>query len=347
VQKIIETTTGKCLFAANNTAAVNELFVWDDEGCPAQIRPYDFMNTATLLTRSSQVDRQVCVSEDGPARVAVDVSCAMEWGTFRQRIILQAGMPWVDFVTHVDWYPAPEGGRRVRVAFPWAAGDPKVRRDIPFGVIDWEQTDTVIPTNSWLGLADEKESVGAALIHDGTGSQQVRGNLMWHSLFRSVRVPGDIKDDKPDPPCGWDVSGDNALEEGASIYRQRLVVHTGTWQQAAVPQRALEFTMPMSAVSTDRHSGELAGEKSDLAVEGEGLVVCAWKQADYTDGMIVRVYNTGGDAVSGALTVGFDVACVEETDFREQHTGDLTVKNGRIDLQFGPYEIKTVRMVAK
>ncbi|HDZ45353.1 MAG TPA: hypothetical protein ENH80_15590 [Phycisphaerae bacterium] len=347
VQKIIETTTGKCLFAANDTAAVNELFVWDDEGCPAQIRPYDFMNTAKLLTRSSQVDRDVCVSEAGPARAAVDVSFAMEWGTFRQRIILQAGAPWVDFETHVEWFPEAEGGRRIRAAFPWAAGDAKVRRDIPFGVIDWEPTDTIIPTNSWLGLADEQETVGAAMIHDGTCSQQVRDNLMWQTLFRSTRVPGDIKDDKPDPPCGWDVSGDTALEEGAGIYRQRLVVHTGTWQQAAVPQRALEFTMPMSTVAADRHGGELAGEKSDLAVEGDGLVVCAWKQSDFTDGTVVRVYNTTGQAVSGALTLGFDVSEADETNFREEHTGALTIQDGRIALEFGPYEIKTVRLAAR
>jgi len=343
VRKIIEKSTGQPLFAANATAAVNEVFIWEDEGCIAQIRPVDFMDSAKLVARSSQVDRRVRVVESGPARAAVEVVFAMDWGAFRQRIALQAGAPWVDFETHVDWRAAPEGGRRVRVAFPSVLKDAKVWRDIPFAVLPWEQSDAIQPINSWMGLSDAEGAVGAALIHDGPCSQQTRNDVLWQTLFRSIRMPGAIEDDKPDS-CGWDLSGDTALEEGPNTYRQRLVVYAGSWQDAAMPRQSLAFTTPMVAQPADRHGGELAGERMLLAVEPRDLVPCAWKQSDFTDAALVRVYNPTDKELDGTLHVGFDVAAADETDFREEHTGDLTARDGRIELHLGPYAIKTIRL---
>jgi alpha-mannosidase len=344
VQKIIEKSTGTCVFTATGTAAVNEVFIFGDEGCPSQIRPRDFMDSAPVLARSSQAERSVRVIENGPARVAVEVAFALEWGTFRQRLILEADGRWVDFDTDVNWYPDVEGGRRVRVAYPWAVGEARAWRDIPFGVIEWTQTDEMFPTNSWVGVSDADQTVGAALVHGGACGQQVIQNVVWQTLFRSVRVPGELGDESPDL-CGWDNPGHTALEEGLSRFHHRLHVHAGSWADAGVPRGALALTTPMVARATDRHGGELPSVRSDLTVEGDQLVACTWKQADYTDGTIIRLFNPTGDAVEGALVLGFDVATAEETDFREAHTGDLTITDGRIALELAPYEIKTVRLV--
>ncbi len=347
VQSIIAKATNTCLFAATDAAAVNEVFVWEDEGCPTQIRPREFMTDATLLERSTQAQRTVRLVEAGPARAALEVSFAMSWGTFRQRIILQADASWVDFETDVNWYPDSDGGRRVRVAYPWAVGKARVWRDIPFGAIEWDQPDEVFPTNSWLAVGDADETVGAALVHDGPCSQQVVDEVLWQTLFRSVRVEGELGEDTPDL-CGWDGPGHTALEEGASHFHHRLCVYEGNWADAAVPRNALALTMPLSARVTDTHGGELPGEQMRLAVEGDRLVHCAWKLADYRDGMVVRVFNPAGEPVEGALLVGFDVVSAEETNFREERSGELVVvDDGRIALSFGPYEIKTVRLMVR
>lgn len=343
IQRIIEKSTDTCLFAATDKAAVNEVFVWDDEGCPSQIRPFEFMDNAALLERSAAVERTVSVLETGPARGVVEVGFAMSWGTFRQRIVLEAEASWVDFETDVNWYPESEGGRRLRTAYPWAVGEARVFRDIPFGVIECEQKSEIFPTNSWLGVTDADQTVGAALVHRGACSQQVLNNVMWQTLFRSVRIPGELGDETPDE-CGWDNPGHTALEEGLSQFRHRLHVHAGNWADAAVPRSALATTMPLAAQPMNRHPGELAGEHSDLALEGDRLVHCTWKQADYTEGSVVRIFNPADKPVEGALRVGFDVKAAEETNFREEHTGELSVVDGRIALTFSPYEIKTVRL---
>jgi len=343
VRSIVEKSSGQTLFAANDAAAINELFVWEDEGCIAQVRPVDFMDSAKLLTRSSQVKRAVSVIEKGPARATVEVAFEMDWGIFRQRISLEAGARWVDFETFVDWRPAPEGCRRVRAAFPSAITNATVWRDIPFGVTEWEQSDVIQPINSWMGLSDEADTIGAALIHDGPCSQQTRNDVLWQTLFRSIRMPGKIEDDQADS-CGWDVSGDTALEEGPNTYRQRLVVFSGTWQDAGVPQKALAFTTPLAACETDTHKGVLPNEHANLVIEPADLVACAWKQSDFGGETIVRVYNPTDRDVAGVLQVGFEVAEAGETNFREEPTGKLAIHDGRIELPFSPYEIKTIRL---
>ena len=58
----------------------------------------------------------------------------------------------------------------------------------------------------------------------------------------------------------------------------------------------------------------------------------------------MRLFNPTGERVDATLTVGFDVSAVEQTNFREEHTGDLAITDGRVPLTFGPYEIKTVRL---
>ena len=346
VQKIIEKSTGQAVFAANDIAAVNEVFIWDDEGCVAQIRPIDFMDSAKLLARSSQTARRTRVVETGPARVAIETSFELDWGKFTQRVSLEAGAGAVDFETRIDWHPAPEGGRRVRAAFPSTFTGAKVWRDIPFAVQPWEQSETIQPINSWLGLSDAAGTIGAALIHDGPCSQQVRQDVLWQTLLRSTRIPGEIGDKGPDS-CGWDEPGDTALEEGLNVFHYRLCVYAGDWQSAAVPRRALGFTTPLVVQAAGARAGELPGERSHLSVAPAELVQCVWKQSDFTDATIVRIYNPTGDCVNGELRVGFEVASADETNFREEHTGDLSADGGKISLSFGPYEIKTVRLAAK
>ncbi len=346
VTKVIEKSSGKCVFAASEVAMVNEVFIWEDEGCTSQIRPVDFMDSAKLVDRSSRASRTVRLAEAGPVRGVVETSFQMDWGTFVQRVVLDAGATWIDFETAVDWTPAPEGGRRVRAAYPSTFTDAKVWRDSPFAVLPWEQSEAIQPINTWLGLADEAGSLGAALVHDGPCSQQVRGDVLWQTMFRSVRLPGEVGDYDADPPCCWDIAGDKALVEGENSYHFRLHVYAGDWQSAAMPRASLSFNTPMIAQAAAAHAGDLPGEKSHLCVEGSALVQCAWKQADYSAATIARIYNPTDQAVSGKLHVGFAIGEADETNFREEHTGDLAVTDGVISLDFSPYEIKTVRLVS-
>jgi alpha-mannosidase len=70
------------------------------------------------------------------------------------------------------------------------------------------------------------------------------------------------------------------------------------------------------------------------------------KNAERGHGRIVRLFNPDDTRVTALLEAGFTVAEVRETDFLEQDTGTLPVRQGKVRLDLGPYQIRTVRLLS-
>lgn len=341
LKKIIKKSDGQSIFETKSEAGINEIFIWQDLGCIARVKPIDFMKSASLVGRSSKVEREVKVVEEGPKRATIEVSFNLDWGKFKQKIILESDARWIHFNTQIDWQPDPKGGRRIRVSFPSALKNLQVWRDIPFAVIPWKQTETIQPVNSWIGISNTEEDQGAALIHQGTCSTQVSKDILWMTLFRSVIVPEKEGEDN----CVWDIPGDKALEEGLNNYHYWIYPYNTDWQTAHVQQAAIEVNTPLYGLKTDRHPGNLEDTRSILSIAPKDLVVSAFKVANYTNSSIIRIYNPTTKQVKGLINAGFRIKIAEETDFREQKIQTLKIKNDKVSLFFKPYEIKTIRLV--
>jgi len=323
------------LFESTADSGINEVFIWRDDGCICEVLPRDFFGQATVASRSSEAASETRIVESGPVRAVVETSFRLEDSDFVQRMTLNAGSPRIDFRTRVNWSPNPAEGRRIRVAFSPAEGNPKVFRDIPFAALPWEQTEVIRPFTSWfaMGLADG--SHGAALIPRGLHSGHLTRGAMWLTLFRSVELTEDC-------PWRWSLKGDQALEPGVNDYQYSLYLYEGSWESAAVPRAALEVNTPVLHHWSPRQAGALPGTVSCMSVEPEQIVVSAWMQSYTSDDTIVRVYNPTGREIDAMLTV--DASSAAEVNFREEHVADLELSDGRIPLAFSPYEIKAVRL---
>jgi len=338
VRSVTDIHSGDTLVARSDSAFVNEIFVWEDKGCICEIKPQNFPAEAKLLGRSSEVSRNSAVTEAGPARAVAETSFELSWGVFSQRVILEAGAATVRFETRVDWRPG-EGGRRVRVAFPTRCKAPGVLRDTPFAVVDEKSGHTIKPVNGWLGVTSGR--CGAALIHQGTCSIQAEAGTMWMTLFRSVRVSAGSCD------SAWDIPGDNALEAGRNEYVYWLYPFGGDWKSAGVARVAAEVNTHVPAVEISRsgRNKSLPPENSLISVEPRIITFSAFKPADDRHGYILRLFNPGPEEVEGFIRIGMDVDRAEETDLLENKMDNLLMEDGGIELRFGPYEIKTVRLV--
>ena len=350
VTRVVDKASGQDVFKATDAAFVNEIFIWEDTGCIAKIGPVKPMSNATFIARSSQAARTTRVVATGPARAILEVSFELDNGAFTQEIVLDAHTKWVDFQTTVDWDSKDIGLRRVRAAFPPAMANPRVWRDVPFGVMEWEQTEDVRPVNSWLGVSDADETLGGAVIHNGMSSSQVFNDVLWQTLFRSVRMPGEAADaqhdHRPDWQCGWDNSGDRSLVDGVNEYRCRVAVYSGSWREASVGRIAMQVVTPAVTCHAERQTGILGDQAGFLDVDTPEIVPVMWKKCDYSDATLLRLFNPCERTLEATLTVGIsDLKAVEETNFREEHTGELTAKDGKVALSFGPFEIKTIRLV--
>ncbi len=57
----------------------------------------------------------------------------VNWLSWRQRVVLRDGLPYVEFVTEVDW---DTHGRRLRIAFPTRANTDAGWYEIPYGTLE-------------------------------------------------------------------------------------------------------------------------------------------------------------------------------------------------------------------
>ena len=248
----------------------------------------------------------------------------------------------IRFSTNVIWngtYKISDlNGRRIRVAFNSSYKDAGVFCDIPFGVIEWKQSEQIRPVKSWLGI--ENSTGGAALCHQGPQSIQVVDDIIYMTLFRSVMEPEEAG-------CGWDSPSDEAVENGEHTFNYTLYIHQGDWISADVPSVVAAENSPVFVKIPFRKAGLLEGENSSISVKPAGLVVTAVKPAEFSEsGMIVRLYNPTGNPIGGTLSSGFPYEGAQEVNFREEVIGPLTKEGNEIILDVAPYEIKTVQILS-
>jgi alpha-mannosidase len=211
---------------------------------------------------------------------------------------------------------------RIRVTFPVlyrvesvaAEGTFEVRtRPVaaprPANVADWsEEPVNCFPQKRFVDIGDGK--TGLAVLNRGLPEYEVVQNSEGQqaiavTLLRCV---------------GWLSRGDLATRRGHAgpmlptpegqclghhEFDYALVMHSGDWEaeEALVLREAQAFNMPIRAIATGKHAGELPSLTSMIEVEPRGLVVSAIKRSG--DGVIVRIYNPLPHAVEASLRPGF------------------------------------------
>ncbi len=298
----------------------NRLCVYDErDGDAWDIRIY----------YDEQVPRAFVLKEasweiDGPNAVRTQ-TFVFGSSVLTQKVILQAGCPYVTFDTEVDWQ---ESGKMLRTAFPADVHTDQVTCDIQFGNLKrpthrnttWDMSRFEICAHKWIDLS--RADYGVALMNDCKYGHKALGNVMELALLRSSSYPG--------------VEADR----GTHTFSYALYPHRGDERAARVEQTALTFNhRPVVAagaaaqtvpplVHTDRHNVEIA----------------AVKPAEDGSGFIVRVFETDGVATRCALTLPDFGGKAALCDLMERELETLPITDGNVMLSFGPYEILTVNI---
>ena len=109
---------------------------------------------------------------------------------------------------------------------------------------------------------------------------------------------------------------------------------------------SLGYTFAGSAVSalqTEKHSGILPMERSFVRFDQEHIRISAFKKAEDSDHLILRLFNTAEEEICLSMTVpAFGSAAL--TDLNERRTADLAVDNGTIVLRVPAKKIMTVEL---
>ena len=176
-----------------------------------------------------------------------------------------------------------------------------------------------VSAHKWTALVEENR--GCAILDDCKYGVNVLGNSINLTLLKSALAP------------------DMTADKGEQEFTYAFYAWNGCFATSPVVRESYELNCPVLAVSG------AAGERSLFSVDAPNVVIETVKPAeDGSEDIIVRMYESKRMATRCALTTLLPVPRASQTDMLENAQEDLYCDKGKIDLEFHPFEIKTIRL---
>lgn len=278
----------------------------------------------------------VRIVEQGPARVALEVSRRAEGSTFVQTIRLAAGDAGnrVEIANVIDWRTK---AANLKAAFPLTASNPLATYNWDVGTLQRGNDDErkyEVPSHQWIDLTDAGGGYGVTVLTDcKNGSDKPDDRTLRLTLLRTPGIgTGNGK-----------YYGDQASQDwGRHTFTYGLAAHAGDWRAGRTDWEALRLNQPLLAFASSAHDGPLGRTFSLVSVSSPRVRMLALKKAEQSDEVVVRLVEMDGRP-AGQVRVAFDtpVVAAREIDAQEQPVGAATVTDGALVADFGPYQPRT------
>jgi alpha-mannosidase len=248
---------------------------------------------------------------------------------FTQDITIYRGMDRIDIRTSVDWW---ESHVLLKAAFPTVIRNENATYEIPFAAITrstrretlYEKARFEVPALRWADLSDANG--GLSILNDSKYGYDVHGQTMRLSLLRAPTWP------------------DPMADRGRHEFTYALYTHPGDWNQGMTVRRGRELNAPLRALLPGRHGGALPPSLGFFSLEGDGIVLESVKLAEDGTGLILRFYESRGQAGSADIRLYRTPSKVWETDLMENPRREIPLAVDSIRLEFGKFEIKSLKI---
>ncbi len=240
-----------------------------------------------------------------------------------QEISLRPSRRRIDFVTMVDWQ---ERHKLLKVSFPVAVHADEAIHEIQFGHVrrpnhrsrPFDADRFEVSQHKWTALAEEGR--GAAVLNDCKYGVNVLGQTINLTLLKSSLLPDEIAD------------------RGRQEFTYAFYAWNGPFAASRVVQEAYELNCPVTVVA-----GAAAVEFSAFSVDAANIIIETVKPAEDGSGdVIVRLYEALRTATRCTLRVNLPVHTAVATDMQELPQRRLALRQGRLALEFRPFEVKTI-----
>jgi alpha-mannosidase len=271
---------------------------------------------------------------------------------------LLPGVAWVEVHT---WVNNPAGDHRLRVHFPApfsAASAGRVAAyDDQFEIVErsmdppqsdqtWiEQPVPQHPQRKFCTISDDDQAL--TIINRGLYEAEALENQFGQAeiALTLLRCTGWLSRD--DFPARRGHAGPHIQTPGAQMlgtweFDYAILPHSGNWGTAILPATA--FNIPMRALTSEQHGGQLPATLSFLALEPGTFAISAVKACEDGDGWLVRAVNLEGKPVQARLQLWRRTEHVERANLMEQPQEPLTLEDGKVlQLLVGAHKISTIR----
>ena len=275
---------------------------------------------------------KIRVVENGPARIAVEVSRETAGSAFVQTISLAAGDAGkrVEIRNVIDWNTKESN---LKATFPLAASNQLATYNWDIGTIDRPSAEPKkfeVASHQWIDLTDMSGEFGATILTDcKNGSDKPNDHTIRLTLIRTPGTRG-----------GYADQGTQDIGHHEFVYG--IAGHAAGWRQSQTDWQAQRLNAPLIAFEAAKHAGTLGQEFSLLKVTNPRIRVLALKKAELSDEIVVRLVELDGKPQPD-VRVSFDTAitAAREIDGQEQPVGTATVDGGALVTSFSAYQPRT------
>ena len=265
--------------------------------------------------------RSVSVIEHGPVRAAIRVESAYERSTMVQDFLLAAGSDQVEVRVTVDWH---EQFKALKLFFPLNLEATSTTYEVPYSIQERPENGEEEPGQAWIDMTGvipaTETAYGLSLLNDSKYSFHSTPGTLALTVLRSP-IYAHHEPYIPEPGGYY-----SFMDQGIQHFSYVLGPHPGDWRSGGAVRRAAEANQPAIAMLETFHSGTLPQVSSFASVDADAIVLSVLKQAEDGGDLIVRLYETAGEAANALLS--------------------LPAWDRELPLSFAPYEIKTVRIPA-
>ena len=275
----------------------------------------------------------VRIVENGPVRVAIEVTRQANNSFFTQRIGLAAGDAGqrVEIFNDVDWQSS---ACVLKAAFPLTVSNPVAAYNQGLGVIERENNHPKqfeMLSREWFSLTDVSGNYGVTVLEDCKfGSDKPSDDVIRLTLLYT-------------PGANHFSYHDQLTQDwGRHTFTYGLYGHRGSWQTGLSEWQGRRLNQPMRAFQTASHKGALGTMFSMLQLSSEQVDVRAIKMAEEGDQIIVRVQELIGQNADGVtLSLGNGIVFGYEVDGQERRIGQATIVDGKLAINMTPYAIRS------
>ena len=286
----------------------------------------------------------VKVVEEGPVRAAIEVVRENEGSLITQRIRLYSGNDGsrVEVDNLVDW---KSRGALLKAAFHLTASAPEATYNVDFGTIkrgNRTENQYEVPHHAWLDLTDSKENYGVSILSGYKyGSDKVDDNTIRLTLIHGP----DTKDSQQEVLDDGTMSEQRWQDWGRHEFTYAVTGHKGDWREGQTPWEAMRFEQRPAAFAVPKYKGENSSF-SLMNVNSNQVNIQAVKMAENGEGVVARIQELHGIACKKVkLSAILPIEVAELLDGAERPLDiQLATKKGQLNLDFAPYELKTIRL---
>lgn len=272
------------------------------------------------------------IAENGPARVALEITRDTAGSHFAQTVRLSAGDAGkrVEFDNAIRWNTKEAN---LKASFPLTASNRMATYNWDIGTIERPSAEPKkfeVPSHQWVDLTDSSGEFGDTLLTDcKNGSDKPNDSTLRLTLIRTPGTRG-----------GYPDQGTQDIGRHQFVYG--LTGHSSDWRTAHADWQGQRLNSPLVAFQSSKHPGSLGRTFSLLTVSNPRIRVLALKKAEMSDEVIIRMVELDGRPQPDVrVSFAGQVVRAREVNGQEQPLRAATVRSGALVTAFSANQPRT------